>query len=181
MACDASRTLTSLNPGAEMVYAVSGSTNAGASVNYVQPPAPSAPLVGSLGTVTQTSAAVRKGDRITYTIALTNTGSGALNNILLFAPIPTGTTFIPGSVTGGAYFGPLSLGPLAALAGVVWNGNLAAGASHTMVYAVQVQILEGQITNQPQVYVDNQDTGINLSSTVDVEPLRVYLPIVRRQ
>ncbi len=174
-------TLTSTVPGGETIYAVAGSASGSAAVTYAQPPAPETGLGGSLATVTQTLGAVRKGDVITYMVVVTNSGSGAVNNILLFAPIPSGTTFIPGSASGGSYFGSLGFGPFAALAGVIWNGNLAPGASHMLSYAVQVQILEGQIVNQPKVYVNNEDTGIDLSSTVDVEPRRVYLPIVLRQ
>jgi tRNA C32,U32 (ribose-2'-O)-methylase TrmJ len=44
-----------------------------------------------------------------------------------------------------------------------------------------VQILEGQVVNQPKVFVDNADTGMNLSSAVDVVAYKIYVPIVRRQ
>ncbi len=173
-------TLTSTVPGSQVVYGVTGSLNGSVMVTYVQPPAPSTGLVGHLTAVTSTLGIVRKGDIITYVVVITNNGSGGVNNILLYAPIPSGTTYVVGSATGGGYFGSLAVGPLATLAGVVWSGSLAPGESHTLVYAVQAQILEGQITNEPKVLVDNVDTGIVLTSRVEVEALRIYLPIVQR-
>jgi folate-dependent phosphoribosylglycinamide formyltransferase PurN len=80
----------------------------------------------------------------------------------------------------GQEMGEGRFGPQAALNAVTWSGNLAAGASHTLSYVVQAQILEGQVVNQPKVFVDNADTGIDLSSTVDVIAYKIYLPIVRR-
>ncbi len=173
-------TLTSTVPGSEMVYGTAGSLSGGAMVTYVQPPAPDTGLGGNLTTVTNTLGVVRKGDIITYTVVITNNGSGVVNNILLYAPIPSGTTYVAGSATGGSYFGSLALGPLATLAGVVWSGSLAPGESHVLIYAVRAQILEGRITNEPKVFVDNVDTGIVLSSIVDVEALRIYLPIAAK-
>jgi uncharacterized repeat protein (TIGR01451 family) len=130
---------------------------------------------------------VRKNDLITYTVTITNNGNGAVNNILLVAPIPDGTVYVAGSASGGNFSG-LNLmgmeevfGPQAVQNAVVWSGNLGPGAAHTLSYVVQVLILEGQIINQPQVYVNNQNTGINLSSTVQVEARKAYFPIVRRQ
>ncbi len=101
-------------------------------------------LGGNLTTVTNTLGVVRKGDIITYTVVITNNGSSAVNNILLYAPIPSGTTYVAGSATGGSYFGSLALGPLATLAGVVWSGSLAPGESHTLIYAVRAQISDHQ-------------------------------------
>jgi hypothetical protein len=94
---------------------------------------------------------------------------------------------VAGSASGGNFSG-LNLmgmeevfGPQAVQSAVVWSGNLGPSASHALSYTVQVLILEGLIVNQPQVYVNNQNTGINLSSTVPVEARKSYLPIVRRQ
>jgi len=187
-------TLTSLTPAIENVFAVvSGLGFRSAQATYVNPPASSAPLTSTLQTVTQTLGVVRKGGLITYTLTVTNTGAGQINNVLLFAPIPSGTTYVAGSASGGNFSGSFAMlltgqemgegrfGPQATLNAVTWSGNLAAGASHTLSYVVQVQILEGQVVNQPKVFVDNADTGINLTSTVDVVAYKVYMPIVRRQ
>jgi parallel beta-helix repeat protein len=187
-------TLTSLTPAIENVFAVvSGLGFRSAQATYVNPPASSAPLTSTLQTVTQTLGVVRKGGLITYTLTVTNTGAGQINNVLLFAPIPSGTTYVAGSASGGNFSGSFAMlltgqelgegrfGPQAALNAVTWSGNLAAGAAHTLSYVVQVQILEGQVVNQPKVFVDNADTGMNLSSAVDVVAYKIYMPIVRRQ
>jgi parallel beta-helix repeat protein len=187
-------TLTSLTPAIENVFAaISGLGFRSVQVIYVNPPASSAPLTSTLQTVTQTLGVVRKGGLITYTLVVTNSGLGQVNNVLIYAPIPSGTTYVAGSASGGNFSGSFAMlltgqelgegtfGPQATLNAVTWSGNLAAGASHTLSYVVQAQILEGQVVNQPKVFVDNADTGINLSSTVDVIAYKIYVPIVRRQ
>jgi predicted extracellular nuclease len=180
-------TLTSLFPATENVFATVGTLVAQTPVTYQLPPTSQLGLNGNLTAVTQTLGVVRKNDLITYTVRITNTGNGVVNNILLVAPIPSGTTYVAGSASGGNFSG-LNLmgmeevfGPQAVQSAVVWSGNLGPGAAHTLSYVVQVLILEGQIINQPQVYVNNQNTGINLSSTVPVEARKAYFPIVRRQ
>ncbi|MCS6774343.1 MAG: right-handed parallel beta-helix repeat-containing protein [Thermoflexales bacterium] len=188
-------TLTSLIPAVENVFAAVGGVGfASAQATYVNLPASLAPITSTLSTVTQSLGVVRKGDLITYTVRITNTGSAQINNVLIVAPIPSGTTYVLGSAQGGNFNSSFAtlilsdgsgmesvLGPQAALNSVTWAGNLAGGASHTLSYAVKVQVLEGQIVNQPQVFVDNALTGINLASTVDVVAYKGYLPIVRRQ
>ena len=178
-------TLTSTTPGVENIFALSGILSAQTPVTYQQPPTSQIGLNGSLAVVTQTLGAVRKGDQITYTVHITNNGNGTVNNILLVAPIPSGTTYVAGSASGGnfasASFGPSSiLGPQAPQNAVVWSGSLAPAAAHTLSYVVQALILEGQIVNQPRVYVNNEDTGIDLSSTVLVEARKVFVPVASR-
>ncbi|MCS7062351.1 MAG: Ig-like domain-containing protein, partial [Anaerolineae bacterium] len=174
-------TLTSLTPGSENVSALAGSLIAQTSMTYQQPPTSQLGLVGALTAVTQTLDAVRKGDVITYFVTITNSGSGALNSVLIVAPIPSGTVYISGSASGGNYAGSSmstmgAFGPAAVQNAVSWSGGLASGVSHTLRYAVQVLILEGQIVSQPRIYADNQDTGINLSSVVPVQARKVFLP-----
>lgn len=178
-------TLTSLTPGSENVSALAGSRVAQTGMTYQQPPTSQLGLVGNLTAVTQTLDAVRKGDVITYVVTITNSGSGALNNVLVVAPIPSGTVYIAGSAGGGNYIGSgMSvmgvLGPAAPQNAITWSGGLASGASHTLSYAVQVLILEGQIVNQPRVYAGNEDTGIDLSSVVPVQARKTFLPVALR-
>jgi len=164
-------TLTSLIPAAEYVSAtVSGVGVRSALATYVNPPASSAPLTATLRAVPHASGVVRKGDLITYTVTITNNGPGQVNNVSIIAPIPSGTTYVAGSANG-CYIG----GSIA-----TWMGNLPSNASHTLSYVVQVQILEGQVVKQPTVLVDGADTGIALSSTVNVVAYKAYLPTVRR-
>jgi uncharacterized repeat protein (TIGR01451 family) len=164
-------TLTSLIPAAEYVSAtVSGVGVRSALATYVNPPASSAPLTATLRAVPHASGVVRKGDLITYTVTITNNGPGQVNNVSIIAPIPISTTYVAGSANG-CYIG----GSIA-----TWMGNLPSNASHTLSYVVQVQILEGQVVKQPTVLVDGADTGIALSSTVNVVAYKAYLPTVRR-
>jgi uncharacterized repeat protein (TIGR01451 family) len=164
-------TLTSLIPAAEYVSAtVSGVGVRSALATYVNPPASSAPLTATLRAVPHASGVVRKGDLITYTVTITNNGPGQVNNVSIIAPIPISTTYVAGSANG-CYIG----GSIA-----TWMGNLPSNASHTLSYVVQVQILQGQVVKQPTVLVDGADTGIALSSTVNVVAYKAYLPTVRR-
>ncbi|MDW8293452.1 MAG: ExeM/NucH family extracellular endonuclease [Anaerolineae bacterium] len=175
-------TVTSVTPGTESLSVLVAGRSAQAPITYMQPPASQAGLIGNLTAVTQTLRAVRRGDVITYQVTLTNSGSGTLNNVMLVAPIPSGTSYVVGSADGGSYVGldSMQFVPQVAQNALIWSGSLVAGQAHTLRFAVQVQILEGTITFQPRVYLDNQDSGLNLSSTTEVEALRVYLPIVQR-
>jgi parallel beta-helix repeat protein len=185
--------LTSLAPAIENVFAVvNGLGFHGIQVTYVSLPTSSASLTSTLQTMTQTLGSVRKGDLITYTVTVTNTGAAQVSNVLIYAPIPNGTTYVAGSVNGGSYSnifamllsgqgideGPL--GPQAALSAVTWLGSLPGGASHTLSFAVQVQIMEGQVVNQFKVFVNNADTGMNLNGVVDVVAHKVYIPTIWR-
>jgi subtilisin family serine protease len=173
-------TVTSLVPAAANIFALHGSLMAQTPVTYRLPPAWQLGLDSSLAVVTRTLDAVRKNDLITYTMTITNSGNGIVSDILLMAPIPNGTTCILDSINGGSFTSAnlsMVLGPQAAQNAVVWSGNLGPGAVHTLSYAVRVLILEGQIVNQPRVRVNNEDTGIDLSSTVQVEAYKAYLPI----
>jgi len=173
-------TVSSLMPAAANIFALHGSLMAQTPVTYRLPPAWQLGLDGSLTVVTRTLDAVRKNDVITYTITITNGSNGIVNDILLIAPIPNGTACILDSINGGSFTSAnlsMVLGPQAAQNAVVWSGNLGPSAAHTLSYAVRVLILEGQIVNQPRVHVNNEGTGIDLSSTVQVEAYKAYLPI----
>jgi adhesin/invasin len=173
-------TVSSLMPAAANIFALHGSLMAQTPITYRLPPAWQLGLDSSLAVVTHTLDAVRKNDLITYTMTITNSGNGIVSDILLIAPIPNGTTCILDSINGGSLTSAnlsMAFGPQAAQNAVVWSGNLGPGAVHTLSYAVRVLILEGQIVNQPRVHVNNEDTGIDLSSTVQVEAYKAYLPI----
>jgi adhesin/invasin len=173
-------TVSSLMPAAANIFALHGSLMAQTPITYRLPPAWQLGLDSSLAVVTRTLDAVRKNDLITYTMTITNSGNGIVSDILLIAPIPNGTTCILDSINGGSLTSAnlsMVFGPQAAQNAVVWSGNLGPGAAHTLSYAVRVLILEGQIVNQPRVHVNNEDTGIDLSSTVQVEAYKAYLPI----
>jgi adhesin/invasin len=171
-------TVTSLMPAVANIFALHGSLMAQVPVTYRLPPTWQLDLESNLIVISQTLGSVRKNDLITYTITITNNGSGIVNGILLRAPIPDGTTHLPDSISGGSFTSVnMTFVPLAVQNAVIWSGSLGPGAAHTLSYAVKVLILEGQIVNQPRVHVNNEDTGIDLSSTVQVEAYKAYLPI----
>jgi adhesin/invasin len=167
-------TVSSLMPAAANIFALHGSLMAQTPVTYRLPPAWQLGLDGSLTVVTRTLDAVRKNDLITYTITITNGSNGIVNDILLIAPIPNGnstaSTAVASLAQTSAWFS------VHRLRRTPWSGQ-AICAAHTLSYAVRVLILEGQIVNQPRVHVNNEDTGIDLSSTVQVEAYKAYLPI----
>lgn len=57
------------------------------------------PIINPVKSVNRTVAGV--GDILTYTITITNTGTGSAENVVLRDSIPNGTTFVAGSVTVG--------------------------------------------------------------------------------
>lgn len=73
------------------------------------------------------------GDILTYTIVVTNNGIVAVNNVVLVDPIPAGSQFVAGSVTVDDIARPVANPG----SGVV-IGTIAAGASTTVTFKVQV-------------------------------------------
>jgi len=64
-------------------------------------------------------AVAKSGDQLQYTISLTNTGQLAATGVTLVDPIPVGTTYVPGSATGGAAYDP-------AANAIRWQGDVPA-------------------------------------------------------
>ncbi len=69
-------------------------------------------------------AVARSGDELQYTISLTNTGQVDALGVTLTDPLPEGTTYVPGSVTGGATYDP-------ATNAIVWRGDVPARGVYT--------------------------------------------------
>ncbi len=189
--------LTSTTPGMGMVWAVAGALAGGASVVFEQSlPDVANSLAGSLSVFTRTigvDGVLRKGDTITYTLRVTNTGVALVKDLLVVAPIPTGTEYIDQSASGGVPVGDVTaaltagalLRPAAveATAAIVWSGELAPGAAHTLTYAVRTVAVAGAIVNTPEVFARNTrlDVAGLETARLHVEPIgRVYLPVALR-
>jgi uncharacterized repeat protein (TIGR01451 family) len=76
------------------------------------------------------------GDIITYTIVVTNLGISPVNNVIMVDPIPAGSQFVTGSITVDGTPRP-SGSPASGIA----IGTIAAGASSTITFQVQVVAL----------------------------------------
>lgn len=183
-------TLTApLDAGTGTIFAVAGALNASTVVTFVQQLTDT--VTFNLSGLSQLSAVVSSGGTLTYTFTVTNSGPGNASNVLMVAPIPNGTSYVAGSASGGTPFGGslmMLLGGKGAFApaspaattAIVWQGNIAANASHTIRYAVTANILEGTITNTSRVYLNNVEGGA-FTQTAQVQPAtRVFLPIAFR-
>lgn len=73
------------------------------------------------------------GDKITYTIAITNNGLSPVNNVVVSDPTPAGTVFVAGSVTVDGVSRPTA-NPNVGVA----IGTIAPGASVSLTFQVQV-------------------------------------------
>jgi uncharacterized repeat protein (TIGR01451 family) len=76
------------------------------------------------------------GDVITYTVVVTNSGIEVINNVVMVDPVPTGTVFVPGSVTVDGVARPTG-NPNTGIT----LGSIAAGASVTVTFRVEVVVI----------------------------------------
>lgn len=91
------------------------------------------------------------GDILTYTLLLMNAGNVAANSVTLTDAVPSGTTFVPGSVTGATGSPPT----------LTLAAPLAPGASTTITFQVQV----GNTVPSPNPILNN--ATVNYTYTVD--------------
>ncbi len=121
---------------------------------------------------------VLPGDTITYTLTLANNGNDPLT-IALTDTIPAGTTYVAGSVTGGA---TLQDPP----GSIVWEGSLADGAQHTITFQVTVNaglatgtLITNTVTATGGGLTFTDDAVVTVGSGGPVMTY-IYLPLVLR-
>ncbi|WP_255247838.1 DUF7507 domain-containing protein [Paenibacillus sp. 7523-1] len=116
---------------------------------------------------------VAVGETFTYTVVTTNGGIQPINNVILTDALPSGTIFVPGSVT--------VRGTVVASANPnsgISVGTLTAGSSATVTFQVTVQSLpaSGSLLNRASVsYSSGAFTGISNSNSITTP---VYQPII---
>ncbi len=111
---------------------------------------------------------VEAGQQITYTIAVTNSGSGIATNALISDSLPAGLTFVPGSLsTTGMTVGTAGSAPPTLASGV----TLAANQTVSLSFAVTVDnsVLANQmITNVADVTSGEVITPVQASNIITV-------------
>lgn len=131
----------------------------------------SAPNITVNKTANHTAAAV--GEILTYTVVVTNTSGVAVNNVVVSDPIPTGGTFVAGSVIVNG-----SSVPAANPNTGISIGSIAPGATVTVAFGVNIALLPSpaQFGNRASAsFTSGSFTGSSLSNTV-VTP--IYQPII---
>ncbi|MGO4106291.1 DUF7507 domain-containing protein [Paenibacillus sp. YAF4_2] len=130
-----------------------------------------APNVGVVLSANYTSVTV--GDTITYTAVITNSGIESINNVQFTAPSPTGSSFIPGTVTINGIPAP-GANPT----GGVLVGPIAPGGSATIIYSNSVNTVPDPavLNNTGTVtFTSGAFSGLTNSNTVSTP---VYQPVI---
>lgn len=113
------------------------------------------------------------GDTITFTTVVANSGVAPVTNVVFNDPIPTGTSFVSGSVI-------VNGSPVAGAnpASGISLGTINNGASSTVTFQLLVTSLPSpaQISNRASIsYSSGTFNGVSLSNTITVP---VYQPII---
>jgi len=111
----------------------------------------------------------RTGDVLTYTLHLLGAGT----TLYLHDPIPNGTVYRPGSVTGGASYNQ-------AANRIEWSGMLSASARLTITFGVTVTATGPQAIVNTATITDGVSPSLVVSATTIVNGFSVYLPVVMR-
>ncbi|WP_342572744.1 hypothetical protein MKY85_12730 [Paenibacillus sp. FSL R5-0749] len=150
----------------------SGRNLAGSALsNIVRIPA-SAPNISIAKTVNTTDATV--GDVLTYTVVTTNSGSGAVQNLILSDMPSTGSEFVSGSVTiNGA--AARNANPVSGIA----LGTLNSSSNVTVTYQTRVTSVpaSGSVSNRASTaFTSGSFNGVSSSVTVNTP---VFQPVVQ--
>ncbi|PWW36828.1 MULTISPECIES: DUF7507 domain-containing protein [Paenibacillus] len=117
------------------------------------------------------------GDTVTYSFTVTNQDASSITNVVLTDNIPTGSSFLPGSVTLNGVPQPTA-DPVTGVS----IGTLLPGASATVTFSVQVNTLPSppQLTDQAQVSFDSGTfSGVSFSNTVVIPVFQAIIAVVK--
>lgn len=118
-------------------------------------------------------------EQLSYTITLTNSGNSVAASVTVTDPIPLGTDFVPGSLTGSATYNP-------SLYQIEWNGSVPAGGSVSFSHAVTVTVIENRtVVNRAYVSLDGVlDRILTAETRIIPAPspptYRFFLPLIMR-
>ena len=114
------------------------------------------------------------GDAITYTVVVANGGDWPATGATLSDTLPVSTTYVAGSVTGGATYDP-------ATHAIVWSRTVNAGAAFTITYQVTVDAGPGRGSTFVNQAIISDGRGLDtIRQTIVTVPFRFYFPFAVR-
>ncbi|QHW34647.1 DUF11 domain-containing protein [Paenibacillus rhizovicinus] len=119
------------------------------------------------------STALTIGDTFTYAILVSNAGIATVDNVIFSDPIPTGTSFLSGSVTINGVTQPTA-NPAAGFS----LGSIPAGGSVTVTFSVTVNAVPagGLVSNRSSVsFTSGVFSSVTFSNTITTP---VYQPVI---
>jgi uncharacterized repeat protein (TIGR01451 family) len=128
----------------------------------------------NLSTSTKQASAgnVQPGQRVTYTLALQNTGTLAAS-VYLTDVVPNGLTYVPNTLWASFGIASDTLSPT-----LCWNGILATGVQMTLRYAVTVTADSTQALKNTAVIAPAGAATLQRSATIIVNGYTVQLPLL---
>ncbi len=115
---------------------------------------------------------VTTGDRLTFTVLLSNTGNATTLSTVLTNPIPSGANYLAGTAWA-------SSGIISDVGGIAWRGTVAPGQTITVTFGVSITAPAGSvITNTATISDGELAAPVIVSTAVIVEwPHHIYLPV----
>ena len=161
---------TTTAPSTTTTTAPSTTTTAPSTTTTTVPGAPPAPILTATKSVSPASGStVELGATLTYTVTLSNSGTGDATNVTVTDKIPAGTTYVPGSATG---TGSVSGGT------VTWGGVTVPAATGSTPGTVQLSFKvtvdrtdrNGQVVTNTAAFT-NEGTPQCTTSTCKTDPV----------
>lgn len=117
-------------------------------------------------------ATVVSGSQFTYTVAIVNSSDANAVDTSMVDPIPAGTSYITGSVTGGATYN-------AGLNQIEWNGDVGPNSTVTVTFMVEATAASGMVTNTATIeHSSITPVDVSASTVIEAAVFEVYLPVV---